>query len=291
MGLAEAKEIVRIGVSKGISQRRACDVMGFNRSSIRYKPTGLTKLTLRTEVKAIELAKKHQANGYKSITTMLRRLGYPVGKTRVHNIWNRKGLAQPVRRKRGKTRFPSVRPCRARRLDEVWCYDFLFARTEHGELLKIFIVLDEYSRECLAIYVERKINSEGVKKVLERLFMERGAPQYVRSDNGPEFISKNLRRWLSQRQIQPQYIEPGCPWQNGFAESFNGTFRRECLNREQLWSRGEAQAVCNWWREVYNFFRPHSSIDGKTPVEFAQGTDFATLRQPPELDRKMALLN
>ena len=119
----------------------------------------------------------------------------------------------------------------------------------------------------------------------------RGAPQYIRSDNGPEFISKNLRHWLSQRDIQPQYIEPGCPWQNGFAESFNGTFRRECLNREQLWSRGEAQAVCNWWREVYNFFRPHSSIDGKTPVEFAQGADFATLRQPPELERKMALLN
>ena len=265
--------------------------MIFNRSSIRYTPTGLSAFTRRVESKAIELARKHQANGYKMITAMLRRLGYPTGKTRVHNIWKRNGLALPVRKKRKRTPFPYVRPCSATKLNEVWCYDFLFARTEHGVTLKIFVVLDEYSRECLAIYVDRKINSESVKKVLSKIVRDRGAPQYVRSDNGPEFISKNLRLWLSQRNIKPQYIEPGSPWQNGFAESFNDTFRRECLNREVLWSRGEAQAVCSWWREVYNYFRPHSSLDDKTPEEFAQGTDFASLRQYPELNRKMALLH
>jgi putative transposase len=278
-------------MENGISQRQACDVMYFNRSSIRYHPTGLSAFTLQVEAKAVELARKHQANGYKMITAMLRRLGYPTGKTRVHNIWKRNGLALPVSKKRKKTQFPYVRPCSATKLNEVWCYDFMFARTEHGETLKVFAVLDEYSRECLAIYVNRKINSDAVKKVLGKILKERGAPQYVRSDNGPEFISKNLRLWLSERRIQPQYIEPGSPWQNGFVESFNDTFRRECLNREQLWSRGEAQAVCSWWRELYNFFRPHSSLDDKTPEEFAQGTDFASLRQPLGLERKLALLH
>ena len=142
-----------------------------------------------------------------------------------------------------------------------------------------------------SIYVDRKINSQSVKRALAEVIEERGRPTYARSDNGPEFVSKNLRLWLSKQDIRPQYIEPGSPWQNGFIESFNDTFRRECLNREQLWSRGEAQSVCNWWREVYNYFRPHSSINNKTPVEFAQGTDFASLRQPPELDRKMVILN
>ncbi len=135
------------------------------------------------------------------------------------------------------------------------------------------MVLDEYSRECLAIYVDRKINSQSVKRALAEVIEEPGAPTYARSDNGPEFVSKNLRLWLSKQDIRPQYIEPGSPWQNGFIESFNDTFRRECLNREQLWSRGEAQSVCNWWRELYNYFRPHSSINDQTPVEFAQGTD------------------
>ena len=282
---------MRLGVQRGISERKACEVMGFNRSSLRYKPTGLCAFTRRVEAKAIELARAHQANGYKMITVMLKRLGYPTGKTRVHNIWKRNGLALPVRKKRKKTRFPYVRPCRATKLNEVWCYDFLFARTEHGEMLKIFVVLDEYSRECLAIYVDRKINSQSVKRALAEVIEEPGAPTYARSDNGPEFVSKNLRLWLSKQDIRPQYIERGSPWQNGFIESFNDTFRRECLNREQLWSRGEAQSVCNWWREVYNYFRPHSSINDKTPVEFAQGTDFASLRQPPELDRKMVILN
>ena len=282
---------MRLGMEAGISQRQACEIMGFNRSSIRYSPTGLSAFTLKVEAKAIELARKHQANGYKMITAMLRRLGYPTGKTRVFNIWRRNGLALPVRKKRKRTKFPYVRPCSTTQLNEVWCYDFLFARTEHGETLKIFVVLDEYSRECLAIYVDRKINSNGVKKVLNKLVRKRGAPAYVRSDNGPEFISRNLRAWLGRQKIQPQYIEPGSPWQNGFVESFNDTFRREYLNREQLWSRGEAQSVCTWWQELYNYFRPHSSLGDKTPEEFAQGTDFASLCQLPELNRKMALLH
>ncbi|MFC1588183.1 IS3 family transposase [Planctomycetota bacterium] len=280
-----------IGIEHGLSERKACDVMGFNRSSVRYAPKGLSEFTLMIEEKAVELARDHQGNGYKMITSLLRRLGYPTGKTRIFNIWQRNGLALPVRKKRKKTQFPFVRPCKARTLNEVWCYDFLFVQTEHKETLKIFVMLDEYSRECLAIYVDRKIDSEKVKQVLKKIVENRGKPKYVRSDNGPEFISKNLRKWLSKQGIQPQYIDPGSPWQNGFIESFNGKFRAECLNREMLWSRGEAQTVCNWWQQVYNYFRPHSSLGQKTPKEFAQKADFTTLNQPFGLDKTMALLN
>lgn len=291
LGLKEQRELVRIGTSHGLSERKACEVMGFNRSSVRYVSKGPCELTLQVEKKAIELSRDHQANGYKSITAMLQRLGYPTGKTRVFNIWQRNDLSLPVRRRRKRTRFPYVRPCKATKLNDVWCYDFLFVRTEHGETLKIFAVLDEYSRECLAIYVNRRINSEGVKQVLEKIVERRGTPKYVRSDNGPEFISKNLRKWLSKRRISPHYIDPGSPWQNGFIESFNGKFRAECLNREMLWSRGEAQTVCNWWRQVYNYFRPHSSLEGKTPKEFAVRATSATLQQPLGLDKMMAHLN
>jgi len=289
--LSEQREVVGIGMEHGLSERQVCRVMGFNRSSVRYVLKGLSELTIKVEEMAIELARDHQGNGYKMITSILRRLGYPTGKTRVFNIWQRNGLALPVRKKRKRTQFPFVRPCKATKLNEVWCYDFLFVQTEHGETLKIFAVLDEYSRECLAIYVDRKINSEKVKQVLQRIIEKRGKPTYVRSDNGPEFISKNLREWLSKRGIHPQYIDPGSPWQNGFIESFNGKFRAECLNREMLWSRGEAQAVCNWWKQVYNYFRPHSSLENKTPKEFAVRATSATLQQPLALDRMMAMLN
>lgn len=285
------REVVQAGMEQGLSQRRACAVLGLHRSSMRYQATGLCALTKMLEPKTIELARSYQAKGYKGITTLLQRLGYPTGKTRIMGIWQRNGLALPVRRKRRKPQFPYERPTPATKLNDVWCYDFLFIQTEHGETLKIFAVLDEYSRECLAIYAARKIDSEGVKQVLATIIRARGAPKYVRSDNGPEFISKNLRQWLAQHHIRPQYIDPGSPWQNGFIESFNGKFRAECLNRELLWSRGETQAVCNWWRQVYNYFRPHSSLGNKTPAEFAQGTDFATLRQPLALEQTLALLN
>lgn len=289
--MKEEREAVQVGMGSGLSERRACAVLGLHRSSVRYKATGLCALTKQIEPRAVELARSYQAKGYKGITTLLQRLGYPTGKTRILGIWQRNGLGLPVRRRRGKPRFPHERPVSAVQLNDVWCYDFLFVQTEHGETLKIFAVLDEYSRECLAIHVARKIDSEGVKQTLEGILRQRGAPKYVRSDNGPEFISQNLRQWLSKHGIRPQYIDPGSPWQNGFIESWNGKFRSECLNREYLWSRGETQAVCNWWRQVYNYFRPHSSLDNKTPAEFAQGTDSATLRQPLELYKIMALLN
>lgn len=304
--------MVTLSIHNGLSQRRACAVLGVNRSSLRYQGTGLCALTRELEPKAIELARSYQAKGYKGITVLLQRLGYTTGKARILGIWQRHGLGLPVRRKRRKRHDGLYkRPVAAGALNEVWCYDFLFVQTEHGETLKIFAVLDEYSRECLAIYAARKINSEGVKQVLAEIVRQRGAPHYVRSDNGPEFISKNLREWLSKHNIRPQYIEPGSPWQNGFIESFNGKFRAECLNRELLWSRGETQVICDWWRQVYNHFRPHSSLGNKTPVEYAHGMEYtsctgkmlgkamdykhkmdpAILCQPGKLRQVMTMLN
>jgi putative transposase len=291
LGLKDHREIIKTGMKLGLSERRACQVLNINRSSVRYHTKGLSKFTLAVEKKTIELAKAHQVDGYKMITDYLRRLGYPTGRTRVWNIWQRNGLSLPIRRKRKKTRIPHVRPCKATKINEVWCYDFLFVQTEHGETLKIFAVLDEYSRECLAIYVNRKINSENVKEVLAQIIEKRGKPDFVRSDNGPEFISKNLRQWLGKRGIRPQYIDPGSPWQNGFIESFNGKIRAECLNREMLWSRGETQSVCNWWKHVYNYFRPHSSLGRRTPKEFAQGAEKLSYNQTAKLVKIMAQLN
>jgi len=277
-------------VSRAITERRACEVAGFNRSSIRYQAKGNTLFAEEVKNQVLAMANTYKCHGYKTITWLLKRLGYIVNKKRVFKIWQHYDLGLPVRKKRKKPIVPWERPHKATRVDEVWCYDFLFSRTEHGDLLKVFVVLDEYSRECLAIKVARKINSEDVKMVLEGLVKERSRPDYVRSDNGPEFISKNLRHWLGKRGIRPQYIDPGKPWQNGFVESFNSRFRAECLNREMFWSRGEAQTVCSWWKQVYNYFRPHSSLGYRTPKEMASGAAFATLRHPQELDKYVSLV-
>ena len=162
---------------------------------------------------------------------------------------------------------PWQREITAREPHEVWCYDFLFEKTRRGLELKLLAVIDEYTRRCLAVHVDERIDSIGVKMVLAGLMAEHGVPRYIRSDNGSEFKAKQLQEWLRQQGTTPMYIDPGSPWQNGFAESFNGTFRRECLDREAFGSRLELQVVANWWQTYYNEHRPHSSIAYKTPVE------------------------
>ncbi len=273
-----------------ISERRACEIIGLNRSSIRYKHKTCSALKERIAQKVLEMASSYSCYGYKTITQLLKRLGYIVNKKRVFRIWQENNLALPQRKKRKKRHILWERPHKAEAADDVWCYDFLYIRTEHGEILKILVVLDEYTRECLGIKVDRRINSEAVTVVLAEIIQRRKKPRYVRSDNGPEFISKKLRQWLSKRRIRPQYIEPGKPWQNGFIESFNARFRAECLNREMFWSRAEAQTVCNWWRQVYNYFRPHSSLDGKTPAEMGSGASNTPLRLPLNLTRSVKMI-
>jgi transposase InsO family protein len=205
------------------------------------------------------------------MTNLLRRQGYTVNHKRVERLWRLDGLPLRRRRKR-KRRLPDAqaRPRPATCPNEVWCYDFLFDRTEYGQKLKILTVLDEYTRECLEVRVEKRMDSRHVMETLDELMQERGVPTYTRSDNGSEFIAERLRNWLSGRGTEPVFIEPGSPWENGFAESFHASLRDECLNEEIFYSRGECQVLVDWWRRMYNAERPHSSLGYRTPMEAAQ---------------------
>jgi len=162
-------------------------------------------------------------------------------------------------------------PTQATHRGHVWTYDFVFDRTERRGVLKMLVVLDEYTRECLAIKVGQRLGSEGVLATLDDLFRQHGAPEYLRSDNGGEFIATQLQEWLARRGTKTAYVEPGCPWQNGYAESFIGKFRDECLNEGVFWSEKHAQVVVERWRRDYNEQRPHSALGYQTPSEVALG--------------------
>jgi len=261
--------LVKLLTEKGLTERRACRCMGLCRMSIRYeqKPEKLKGQQIREEIK--QLSNRHRRYGTPRMTALLKRR-YIVNHKRVERIWREEGLPLPRKRHRRRKLSPSGERLReASRPNEIWCFDFVFDRTEYGQKLKMFAVLDEYTRECLEIRVEKQMRSQDVMETLDELMTERGVPRYMRSDNGAEFIAKELQAWLRSKGVNPIHIEPGSPWENGYIESFNGKFRDECLDQELFWSRGEAQVIADWYRETYNHERPHSSLDYKTPVEFA----------------------
>ena len=201
------------------------------------------------------------------MTALIRRQGHPVNHKRIERIWRQEALWVPKRKRRRIRRTPFLeRPAPASRPNEVWSYDFVSDLTEYGQKLKMLTVVDEFTRECLEIRVEKRMRSKDVLETLDELMMERGVPTYTRSDNGPEFIAKQLESWLKEKGVKVLHIEPGSPWENGFVESFNGKLRDECLNEEIFWSRAEAQVIVDWWREVYNQQRPHRSLGFKTPA-------------------------
>jgi len=177
--------------------------------------------------------------------------------------------------------------------DHVWSYDFIEDRTERGGKLRILVIIDEYTRECLATRVEPSIPAPVVIEVLEWLFLTRGVPKYLRSDNGPEFISKAVRQWLKESGCQTLFIKPGSPWENGYIESFNDKLRDECLNREVFRNGGEAQAIVKNWRQEYNNYRPHSSLGYLTPAEFAwryyEKNQIKGVKQPVEKAGSLSL--
>jgi transposase InsO family protein len=219
-----------------------------------------------------ELAREHPRYGYRRITALLRREGWSVNIKRVHRLWRREGLKVPqIRRKRrrlghgenGCARRRSERP------NHVWSYDFLYDQTADGRQLKILPVVDEYTRECLTIEVERGMDAEAVVSTLEYLFEVRGEPEHIRSDNGPEFIAEAVRSWLARRGSKTLYIEPGSPWENAYSESFNSRFRDELLDREVFETLKEAKVIIEDHRLEYNHRRPHSSLGYRTPAEFA----------------------
>lgn len=217
----------------------------------------------------IELAKTYGRYGYRRITALLRDAGWAVNHKRVERIWRREGLKVPARqRKRGRLWLNDGSCVRLRpeRRNHVWAYDFVEDRTRDGKKIRMLTVIDEFSRTCLAITVERRLNSKDVLDTLADLFLERGPPEHIRSDNGPEFIATAVRGWLTQIGVKTLYIEPGSPWENGYNESFNGKLRDELLSGEIFSTLKEAQILIEAWRRHYNTVRPHSALGYRPPA-------------------------
>jgi transposase InsO family protein len=219
-----------------------------------------------------ELACRRPRFGYRRIAALLRAEAWRVSDARVFRLWRREGLKVPQKKRKRRRLGTSENACHRRRAehrDHVWCWDFVFDRTASGSMLKWLSIVDEYTRECLALKVDRSITSEDVIDTLAELFAMRGVPRCIRSDNGPEFIAAAIRRWLSQVDVQALYIEPGSPWENGFAESFHGRVRDEFLAIEIFDNLRAARELTAAWKEDYNHHRPHSSLGYQTPNQFA----------------------
>jgi putative transposase len=214
------------------------------------------------------LAGQYPRYGYRRIRIFLGRDGHSMGPERAHRLWQCAGLQLPPRRPRRRVATGRPRPLPPQAPNHVWAYDFVFDTSASGQQIKCLTVVDEFTRECLAIDVAGSIRSNRVIDVLARLVSLHGAPNALRSDNGPEFVSRAILKWLVRSGIQTAHIDPGKPWQNGTDESFNGKFRDECLSLEWFRSREEARVVIEQWRRHYNQVRPHSSLDYLTPFEF-----------------------
>ena len=217
----------------------------------------------------VGLASAYGRYGYRRVTALLRQAGWRANAKRVERIWRREGLKVPRRQpKRGRLWLNDGSCVRLRpeRPDHVWAYDFVQDRTHDGKVLRMLVVVDEFTRECLAIRVERRLGSDEVLEVLAELFVSRGLPEHIRSDNGPEFVAGAVREWLGRLGIGTLFIEPGSPWENGYCESFNGKLRDELLDREVFRSLGEAQVLIEAWRRHYNTVRPHSALGYRPPA-------------------------
>ena len=216
-----------------------------------------------------ELACRYGRYGYRRITALMRTEGWKVNHKRIERLWRREGLKVPSKQpKRGRLWLNDGSCVRLRPLyrDHVWAYDFVEDRTHDGRVLRMLVIVDEYTRECLAIDVGRRLNSQNVLEQLAYLFVVRGVPEHIRSDNGPEFVAKAVRAWLAKMQVKTLFIEPGSPWENGYCESFNGKLRDELLDREIFYTLLEAKVLIERWRRHYNTVRPHSSLGYRPPA-------------------------
>jgi len=251
-----------------ISQRRACQVLGQARSTQRRNPyVGAEEERLTKDI--ISLATKYGRYGYRRITALLNSDSWNVNHKRVERIWRREGLKVPKKQpKRGRLWLNDGSCIRLRpeHKDHVWSYDFVKSRTEDGRAFRILTMIDEFTRECLAMLVSRRITSQDVIDQLFQLFVLRGIPEYLRSDNGPEFTAREIRKWLAKIGVKTLFIEPGSPWENGYIESFNGKLRDELLNREAFSNLTEAKVLIEEWRREYNGVRPHSSLGYRPPA-------------------------
>ncbi len=257
----------RLGENRG-SQRRACRIVGQARSSQRRKKEVRSdEAELTTSI--IDWAIKNGRYGYRRAPYFLEQEGWKVNHKRVERIWRQQGLKVPRKPPKRKRLWLNDGSCIRKRPEyknHVWSYDFVMTRTEDGRPVRMLTIMDEYTRECLSIDVARRFNSQDVLERLSELFIERGTPDYIRSDNGPEFTAKMLRNWLERIGVKTLFIEPGSPWENGYIESFNGKLRDELLNGEIFETLKEAKVLIEWWRKEYNEVRPHSSLGYRPPV-------------------------
>ena len=232
----------------------------------------------------VGLASEYGRHGYRRITALLRRAGWQVNHKRVERIWRREGLKVPEKQpKRGRLWLNDgscirLRPCWA---NQVWAYDFVEARTHDGRKFRMLTVIDEFTRECLAILVARRLRADDVLACLADLFIVHGVPDHIRSDNGPEFAAKAVRSWLGRLGVETLFIEPGSPWENGYCESFNGKLSDELLEREIFYSLREAQILVERWRRTYNTVRPHSALGYRPPAPEAAMVAFPSWARPP----------
>lgn len=249
------------------SERRTCRHLGLHRSSHRHPPRQPSDWLLRLHAQIEVLSRRYPRLGYRKLVRLLRCEGWQVGRKLMQGIRREHGLRVKrwTKRPRRRGRSTGTIPTRAQRINHVWTWDFISDRTDYGGKLRILSVLDEYSRECLALYVARRITAADLVMVMEQLVAQRGVPTHIRSDNGSEFVARTLQGWLAERQVKTLYIAPGSPWQNGHVESFHGSLRDECLDRELMLSLAEARVIIEDYRRHYNEERPHGGLGYRTP--------------------------
>lgn len=226
----------------------------------------------------------HPRYGYRRITTKLQQEGYRVNVKRIYRIWLDEGLRVLRKARKKRSLGHGGNACHVRRathMNDVWCWDFIYDRTVHGQSLKWFSLVDEYTRRCIALDVSKSYRSEDIINRLSEVFVMYGTPSHIRSDNGPEFIAKAIRDWVSQIDIGTLYVEPGSPWENGYAESFHSRLRDELLNVTEFESLRQARQCATAWREDYNDYRPHSSLGGLSPAEYARRCAACVPATPP----------
>jgi transposase InsO family protein len=263
----QKREGVRLLKGRRISERRIHVLLGISRTGQRYQARPKPQDHLADQVKALSV--EHPRYGQNRIWALLRRSGVLVNIKAINRLWQKLGLQLTRRPKRKKIRSGDSIPRKAEFPNHVWTYDFVFDWSFHGVSLKFLTLEDEYTRESLAIEVGHRFTSIEVKQVLARVFLERGVPKFLRSDNGSEFIATDLNLWIKGLGVDTHLIAPGKPWQNGYAESFNSKFRDECLNQETFHGVREARVVIRAFTKKYNEQRPHSSLGFYTPREFA----------------------
>ena len=267
---AQNKQAVAYVVDQRLcSERRACRYLGVHRSTYRYPVKSPLPQQVQLHQRIVSLSWQYPRYGYRRIRAVLEREGWSVSRKQVQRIRRKEGLkVHPKPQRIPRQGVSTGLPTQATHRNHVWTWDFIFDRTDKGSTLKMLTMLNEYTRQCLAIRVERQIRSGQVLATLWQAMMQYGIPAHIRSDNGTEFIAGKIQRWLRVNQIKTLYIEPGSPWQNGYIESFHSRFRDECLNREWLLNLREARVVIEDWRQHYNTERPHSRLGYLSPENY-----------------------